>query len=101
MKSHFMYGLNCMNCTASYFGVTTHVLPARVQEHRDALRGARYSAVAEHAVQTGHNIDWKNVKILASESQEINLFYSESLLILKQKPSLNKMQTSFNVNLFT
>ena len=52
--------------------------------HPDALRGAQYSAVAEHAVQTDHNIDWNNVKILASDSKEINLFYSKSLLILKQ-----------------
>ena len=101
MKSHVVYGLNCMDCTTSYIGVTNRVLPARVQEHHDALRGARYSAVAEHAVQTGHNIDWNNVKILASDSKEINLFYSESLLSLKQKPSLNKMQTSGNINLFT
>ena len=101
MKSHVVYGLNCMDCTTSYIGVTNRVLPARVLEHHDALRGARYSAVAEHAVQTGHNIDWNNVKILASDSKEINLFYSESLLSLKQKPSLNKMQTSGNINLFT
>ena len=72
-----------------------------LQEHRDAIRGAQYSAVTEHAAQTGHNIDWNNLKILASDSKEINLFYSESLLILKQKPSLNKMQTSVNINLLT
>ena len=60
-----------------------------------------YSAVAEHAVQMGHNIDWNNIKILAPDSKEINLFHFESLLIFKQKPSLNKMQTSVNINLFT
>ena len=74
MKSHVVYSLNCMDYTASYIGVTTRVLPAKVQQHRDALRGARYSAVAENAVQTGNNIDWNNVKILASDSKEINLF---------------------------
>ena len=63
MKSHIVYSLNCMNCTASYIRVTTGVLTARVQEHRDALRGVRYSAIAEHVVQMGHNIDWNNVKI--------------------------------------
>ena len=93
--------VHCMDCTASYIGVTTCVLPAQVQEHRDALRGARYLAVAEHVVQTGHNIDWNNIKISASDSKEINLFYFESLLILKQKPSLNEMQTSVSINLFT
>ena len=30
-----------------------------------------------------------------------NLFYLESLLILKHRPTLNKMQTSVNINLFT
>ena len=29
MKSRVVFGLNCMNCTASYIGVTTRVLPAR------------------------------------------------------------------------
>ena len=29
MKSHLMYGLNCIDCTASYIGVITRVLPAR------------------------------------------------------------------------
>ena len=61
----------------------------------------RKKTVAEYAVQTGHNIDWNIIKILASDSKEINLFYAESLLILKQKPSLNKMQTFVNINLFT
>ena len=83
MKFHVVYGLNRMDCTASYVGVTTRVLPAMVQEHRDALRGARYSAVAIHTVQTGYNIDWNSIKTLASDSKEINLFYVESLLILK------------------
>ena len=57
MKSHVVYGLNCMNCIASYIGVTACVQPARVQEHRDAFRSVQYSAVVENAVQTGHNID--------------------------------------------
>ena len=85
MKSHGVYGLNCINCTASYIVVTALVLPARVQEHRDAFRGVRYSATAKHAVQTGHNINWNNAKILASDLKELNLFYAESLLILNKK----------------
>jgi hypothetical protein len=101
MKSHVVYGLKCMDCAADYIGVTTRVLPARVQEHRDALRGIRSSAVADHALQTRHNVDWNNVKIFATDSNEINLFYFESLLILKHKPVLNKMHTSVNLNLFT
>ena len=100
MKSYVVYSLNCMSCSASYIGVTTCVLPARVRGHYDALRGVQYLAVAKYAIQIGHYLDWINVKILAADSKEIILFYSESLLILKQKPSLNKMQTSVNIKLF-
>ena len=38
LKYHVVYGLYCMDCTASYIVVTTLVLPARVQEHRNALK---------------------------------------------------------------
>ena len=80
--------------------VTIRLLPARVQAHRDALKGVRSSAVADHSLRTGHDMDWSNVKILTSDSNEQNLFYLESLLILKHRPTLNKMQTSVNINLF-
>ena len=76
-------------------------IPAKVQEHHDVRWGIWYSAVAKHTIQTDYNIELNNVKILASESKEINLFYYESLLILKQKPNFNKMQTSVKINLFT
>ena len=35
--------------------------------------GVWYSAFAEHAIQTGHNVDWNSIKILASDSKEIDL----------------------------
>ena len=72
-----------------------------MQENRDALKGVRSSAVADHSLRTGHGVDWSNVKILACDYNEHNLFYLESLLILKHKPILNKMQTPVNINLFT
>ena len=101
MKSHVVCRLDCLNCSAGYIGVTTRLLTARVQEHRDALKGVRSSAVADHSLRKGHDVDWSNVKILASDSNEQNLFYLERLLILKHWPTLNKMQTSVNINLFT
>ena len=39
----------------------------RLREHRYALTSAfpLNSAVAEHAMNTGHNINWKEIKILS------------------------------------
>ena len=50
MKSHVVYRLDCLSCSAGYNGVTARSLPARVQEHRDALKSMRSSAVADHSL---------------------------------------------------
>ena len=63
MKSHVVYRLDCLSCSAGYIGITICSLPARIQEHRDALKGVRSSAVADHSLRTGHNVNWSNVKI--------------------------------------
>ena len=39
----------------------------------------------------GYSVDWSNFKMLASDSNEQNLLYLESLFILKHKLTLNKM----------
>ena len=52
-----------------------------VQELSDALKEVRYSAAAENTIQTGHNAYWNNEKILASNSKETNLYYSEFLKV--------------------
>ena len=78
-------------------GLQSVKLPARVQEHSDALIDFRYSTVAEQAIQIGHNTVWNNVRTLPSNYAEINLFYSESLLILKRKPSLNKIKAPVHI----
>ena len=57
IKSHVMYHLDCLSCPAGYIGVTTHLLPARMQEHRYALKGMRFSAVAEYSLRKGHSKD--------------------------------------------
>ena len=101
MKSHVVHRLNCLNRSAGYIEVTTRSLPAKVQEHSDALTGVRSSAEADHSLRTGNDVAWLNVKILACDYNEHNLFYLESLLILKHKPTLNKMKTSVNINFFT
>ena len=52
MKSHVVYRLYCLSYSARYIEVTiyTRSLPARVQEHRDALKGVRSSAAADHSL---------------------------------------------------
>ena len=74
-----MYHPECLSCSAGYMGVTACSLPARLQEHRDALKGVRSLAVADHSLRTGHSVDGSNVKILACDYNEHNLLYLECL----------------------
>ena len=79
--------------------MTNRLLPLRLKEHRD-LSKVRYSAVADHVIQTNHDIAWDEVEILSSDSIELNLMYKESLLISKYKPVLNTMSSSIKLHLF-
>ena len=50
----------------------------RIKEHRRALisADAPYSAVAEHAMKTGHEIAWERAKVLdinSNDTQRLNL----------------------------
>ena len=100
MRSHVVYELDCITCSAAYIGLTNRLLPSRVKEHRASLTKGTFSSVAEHVKQTNHIIAWDSVKILASDPIEINLSYLESLLIKSNRPILNNKQSSIKLNLF-
>ena len=62
--SNVVYKISCA-CGHSYIGQTCCRVPDRVREHIDALtKPSRFSYVAEHSKDSGHNIDWFNVKII-------------------------------------
>ena len=60
-----VYKIKCI-CGDFYIGETGRSLTARMKEHRAACRLAAFerSAVAEHAWQAGHEIEWDDVEIL-------------------------------------
>ena len=60
-----IYKISCL-CGDSYIGETGRTTNTRVKEHKAACRLANFvkSAVAEHAWQEGHIIEWDQVTIL-------------------------------------
>jgi hypothetical protein len=100
MLSHVVYELTCVTCSATYIGLTNRLLHSRVSEHRASVSGGRFSSVADHVLQTNHDIAWDDVKVKATDSVESNLPYLESLLISKLKPVLNNRQSSIKLHLF-
>ena len=65
-KMGVVYQIACKNCPAMCIG-QTRSLSQRFKEHKSALVNAHphNSGAAEHAMNTGHDIDWDNVKIMA------------------------------------
>ena len=48
------------------------------------------SAIADHAVKTGHNIKWDIFQVLANGSSDLHCKIKETLLIRDLKPALNE-----------
>ena len=66
--SGVVYRIPCGTCTKVYIGQTGRTLEHRLKEHRRALvlGEISLSAVAQHAVEEMHNIDWMGATVVDS-----------------------------------
>ena len=66
-----MYRLSCEDCEDTYIGQTGRTLQHRVAEDKRSLTTAvsNTSAVAEHAMERNHNIDWKGARVIDSNEK--------------------------------
>jgi len=69
-KNNVIYKIYCKNCNASYVGQTKRQLKTRIREHYNNIKldDSRHSVVTQRMVKHNHAFDWKNVRILDSES---------------------------------
>ena len=77
-----IYKISCL-CGDSYIGETERTNTARVKEHKAACRLANFekSAVAKHAWQDRHIIEWDQVMILDTASDQRERQTKEALYI--------------------
>ena len=73
---------------------TGRTLTCRLKEHKQAVSQGDFnaSALAEHAVNTGHQIDWSNAGVLDSSQFYYQRLYLESWYIQQHKDTLNREQ---------
>ena len=66
--SNVVYRNPCKNCDCAYVGQMKRLFGVRLKEHQRAVftGDSEKSALAEHALRTGYDIDWNNAPILAS-----------------------------------
>ena len=87
-KCGVIYLVTCNTCKKEYIGETGRPLGKRLEEHRKITS----SAINEHINTTGHQINWEEVKILASESNTSRRKIKEAIYIHRHKPALNRDQ---------
>jgi len=93
-NNNVVYKISCNDCEASYVGQTKRQLKTRVNEHfrNISSTSANPSVITEHTLQTSHSFDWKNVKILDTESNYFKRSISEMIHIKEQPFGLNSQK---------
>ena len=111
VRSHLLYRYTCSGCNAIYIGKTKRHYLVRVFEHLGiSMRTHKKftynpncknnSAILNHVnCQKCVGKD-ENFKIIGSATNDFHLLLKESLLINKQKPSLNTSDNSLPLSLF-
>ena len=91
-RTGIIYKISCTECDSSYIGETGRSLKDRLKEHKRAFRlnNPNLSAVAEHAINTGHKIGWDEASIIDLETYFWPRKVKEAIWFKKTKPTLNR-----------
>ena len=87
-----VYRIHCSNCPASYIGQTKRRLHQQIEEHKRAIRQADFnsSALAEHAWNHSHPVNWSNIKVLSNPWDTTTRLVEEAVVIRRTENTLNR-----------
>ena len=107
IRSDLVYRYTCSNCNVTYYGKTYQHFFTRAAQHmgisnltEKRVKNVKQSAVSDHLLQYDCSINFGDLDILASETNNFRLLIKESLLIMHDKPVLYRTTTSFPLKLF-
>ena len=109
LLSGLVYKYKCGGCNATYYGKTKHHFKARICEHLGIsnLTGKKVKTdnnkltlIQEHLLCCNYSPSFEDFSILTKESNDFKLKIMESLLIARDKPVLNKADSSLLLELF-
>ncbi|XP_072039314.1 uncharacterized protein [Amphiura filiformis] len=106
-KTDCIYEIPCKNCYCTYVGETGRKLNTRLKEHqketekvergkknftrqtrKESVTEQSKSAIADHAIQQNHVINWDDTKVLQKECDASTRFIRESIWIRKRGPAV-------------
>ena len=105
LRSSVIYKYSCALCASgTYVGLTTRALHMRIAEHQGrSFRSGNPpqnpvpSSIRDHSLKCSQQISSSEFSIIGQELPGNNLEILESLHIFHQKPTLNIMQSSFQL----
>lgn len=92
LETEGIYKLDCNDCSKCYIGQTGRNIAKRAKEHERAYRLKRpeASAVAEHALETGHKFDFDQIRVVSREDRFFPRLIMESIEIHKHPDNINR-----------
>ncbi|GAA49703.1 hypothetical protein CLF_103447 [Clonorchis sinensis] len=98
-----VYKIKCSDCIKVYIGQTARELHTRIGEHKrkinkpprnaDEYRALlKDSAIAEHALDTGHKIDLENVEVLRRGLRSTSQRLMAGAVEIAKHPSVNRIE---------
>ena len=105
-KELVVYKFQCGFCNESYYGECVRHLNVRIREHIriSPLTKKKFkpkgSAVSDHLLLCNHSPSFENFSVLTKENKKFLLELKESLLIMRDKPFLNRNIRSVPLYLF-
>ena len=107
LTSGVAYKFQCGLCSESYYGECIRDLNVRIGEHigispltRKKVK-PKGSAVSYHLLPRNHSPHFKSFSVLTKENKKILLELKDSLLLIRDKPSLNRNIRSAPLYLFS
>ena len=104
--SNVVYKFSCSGCNATYYRKTNRNLLIRCNEYLGINRNgheivsSRPSSIRYHIKQTGHTASIDDFCIISKSNNSYDLLINESLLIQRDRPSLNSQLSSISMVLF-
>jgi len=96
LASNVVYRYKCSSCGAAYVGKTSRHFGVRAGEHlcisirtNKPIKPDKNSAIHQHAVESGHNLQLENLKIIDHARTSYMCLIKEALQIVQLNPNLN------------
>ena len=109
LLSGLVYQYKCGGCNATYYGKTKRHFKVRICEHsgishltekKVKIDNNKLTTIQEHLLCCNYSPSFEDFSILTRESNDFKLKIMESLLIARDKPILNKADSSLPLELF-